>query len=88
MLLKSAVLATALTVMAAGAATTASAAPRGASGYWGGYSHGHHRIHRTYTTTRCINGRRVLLRMTRWGHVVSRHVVGRCWRPYLQRHWY
>ncbi|MCL4768552.1 MAG: hypothetical protein KJZ80_20230 [Hyphomicrobiaceae bacterium] len=89
MLLKSAVLAAVLAAAAAGSATAASATSRGAHGYWGGHSnYGHHRIHRTYTTTRCIGSRRVLMRINHWGHVVSRRVVGRCWYPYLRRHWF
>lgn len=91
MLLKSAIFATVLATVAAGTAVTANAGHRG-HGAWGGHNHHgyqrHHRVHRTTTTTRCVNGRRVLLRMNRWGHVVSRSVIGRCWHPHSRRHWH
>ncbi len=89
MLLKSAIFATVLAV-AAGTAATANAGHRGYG--WGGHNyhghHGGHYGHRTYTTTRCVNGRRVLMRMNRWGNVVSRSVIGRCWYPHSRRHWH
>jgi len=86
MLAKSAIFATVLAAAAAGMSLSANAAPIGAAGalaaqqesavekvYWGGR-----------TVTRCVHGKRVLMRLNRWGRVVSSRVVGRCWFP--QRH--
>lgn len=97
MLLKSAVFATVLAAAAAGTSVTASAAPLSAPGVLSGQqsSQDIQKVRwRTHTVTRCIRGHRVLLRMNRWGDVVSRRVVGRCWFPYRhhrhhrRHHWH
>jgi len=97
MLGKSAIFATVLAAAAAGMSFSANAAPIAAAGalaaqqesavekvhYWGGR-----------TVTRCVHGKRVVMRINRWGRVVSRRVVGRCWFPHghhhhrHHKHWY
>lgn len=95
MMLKSAILAAVVAAASAGMISTASAAPVGApaalgvqkasdlvqSVYW--------RKH-TRTVVRCVHGRRVLMRINWRGRVVSRRVIGHCWRPHRNRkhHWY
>ncbi|HEX7073721.1 MAG TPA: hypothetical protein VF226_06730 [Hyphomicrobiaceae bacterium] len=85
MMLKSAIFATVLAAAAAtGAASTASAAPAAAPAVLGGIqntSDAVQQVHwrRTRVVTRCIGGRRVLMRINWRGRVVSRRVIGRCW---------
>jgi len=89
MLLKSAIFATVLAAAAAGMSLTAAAAPAGVGALGGQIeSQAIQQVawRGTRTVTRCVNGRRVLMRINRWGRVVSRHVVGRCWYPHKRHH--
>lgn len=97
MMLKSAVFATILAAAAIGAASTASAAPAAAPAVLGGIQNTSDAVQQvhwrgTRTVTRCIGGRRVLMRINWRGRVVSRHVIGRCWNHHRRHHhrhrWY
>lgn len=90
MMLKPAIFAAVLAAAAAGTAATASAAPAAAPAVFSGIENTSQAIQevrwrRTRTVTRCIGHRRVLMRINWRGKVVSRRVIGRCWRPH-QRH--
>lgn len=90
-MLKSAILAAVLAAAAAGTAATASAAPATAPAGWS-VQEAAKQIHdvrwrrHTRTVVRCVRGRRVLMRVNWRGRVVSRRVIGRCWRPNQRRH--
>ena len=93
MMLKSALFAAVLAAAAAtGAATTASAAPAAAPAVLAGIQSTSDAVEQvrwrrhTRTVTRCIGGRRVLMRINWRGRVVSRHVVGRCWNHHRRDH--
>ncbi len=92
MMLKSAIFATVLAAAAAtGAATTASAAPAVNPAVLGGIQNTSDAVQQVYwrgtrTVTRCIGGRRVLMRINWRGRVVSRRVIGRCWHHNHRRH--
>src|SRR5690606_13085067 len=80
MLGKSAIFATVLAAAAAGMSLSANAAPIAAAGALAAQKGSAvEKVHWcTRVVTRCVHVKRVLMRVNRWGRVISSRVVGRC----------